>query len=188
MLFSFKGFWKFIHVFSTRSTSSPQAPLPRPPPPPRPPLLPPPFEPPPAPLPAPILPPLPYFFNNSKDKWMRSGDWKVGFQTLRIKILQLFLPLCSQDLKQFIQLDSDEIPNSLRQLSKITKSIESIASVTRALAVGILRGYKVGARESDPHDSFSDHALDKLLSPAGSLRLAYASSFSLPECSQSMHE
>ncbi|KAL8266194.1 hypothetical protein R6Q59_003538 [Mikania micrantha] len=77
----------------------------------------------------------------------------------------------SKDLKQFIQSDSDEIPNSLRQLSKITRSnefSESIVSVTRAITVGILRGYRVGARKSDLHDSFSERALDKLLSPAGS--------------------
>ncbi|KAK9053281.1 hypothetical protein SSX86_029914 [Deinandra increscens subsp. villosa] len=77
----------------------------------------------------------------------------------------------SKDLKEFIQSDSDEIPNSLRQLSKITKSnefSESIVSVTRALTLGILRGYRVGARKGDLNNSFSDRALDKLFSPAGS--------------------
>ncbi|XP_071702864.1 protein PHLOEM PROTEIN 2-LIKE A10-like [Rutidosis leptorrhynchoides] len=77
----------------------------------------------------------------------------------------------SKDLKEFIQSDSDEIPNSLRQLSKITRSdevSESIVSVTRALTVGILRGYnKVGARKVDSGNSFADRALDKLFSPAG---------------------
>ncbi|KAK1439038.1 hypothetical protein QVD17_04853 [Tagetes erecta] len=76
----------------------------------------------------------------------------------------------SKDLKEFIQSDSDEIPNSLRQLSKITRSnevSESIVSVTRALTVGILRGYRVGARKSDPANGFSDRALDKLFSPDG---------------------
>ncbi|KAK9064904.1 hypothetical protein SSX86_016286 [Deinandra increscens subsp. villosa] len=77
----------------------------------------------------------------------------------------------SKDLKEFIQSDSDEIPNSLRQLSKITKSdefSESTVSVTRALTIGILRGYKVGVRKGDITNSFPDRALDKLLSPAGS--------------------
>ncbi|KAI3713001.1 hypothetical protein L1987_71571 [Smallanthus sonchifolius] len=77
----------------------------------------------------------------------------------------------SKDLKEFIQSDSDEIPNSLRQLSKITKSnevSESIVSVTRSLTVGILRGYRVGARKVDPANSFADRALDKLFTPAGS--------------------
>ncbi|KAI3699519.1 hypothetical protein L2E82_43894 [Cichorium intybus] len=77
----------------------------------------------------------------------------------------------SKDLKEFIQSDSDEIPNSLKQLSKITRSdevSESIVTVTRALTVGILRGYKVGAGKSDPGNDFSDRALDKLFSPAGS--------------------
>ncbi|CAH1413390.1 unnamed protein product [Lactuca virosa] len=77
----------------------------------------------------------------------------------------------SKDLKEFIQSDSDEIPNSLKQLSKITRSdevSESIITVTRALTVGILRGYKVGERKSDPGNSFSDRALDKIFSPSGS--------------------
>ncbi|CAI9260038.1 unnamed protein product [Lactuca saligna] len=77
----------------------------------------------------------------------------------------------SKDLKEFIQSDSDEIPNSLKQLSKITRSdevSESIITVTRALTVGIIRGYKVGESKSDPGNSFSDRALDKLFSPSGS--------------------
>lgn len=77
----------------------------------------------------------------------------------------------SKDLKEFIRSDSDEIPNSLRQLSKLTRSDEfsdSIVSVTRALTVGISRGYKVGARKGDRGYSFADKALDKLFSPAGS--------------------
>lgn len=81
------------------------------------------------------------------------------------------LGVVSKDLKEFIQSDSDEIPKSLKQLSKITRSdevSESIITVTRALTVGILRGYKVGAKKGVPGDSFSDRALDKLFSPAGS--------------------
>ncbi|KAK1423437.1 hypothetical protein QVD17_18740 [Tagetes erecta] len=77
----------------------------------------------------------------------------------------------SKDLKEFIQSDSDEVPNSLRQLSKVIRSdefSESIVSVTRALSVGILRGYRVGARRGDSGNGFSDRALDKLFSPAGS--------------------
>ncbi|KAL4568794.1 hypothetical protein LXL04_024410 [Taraxacum kok-saghyz] len=77
----------------------------------------------------------------------------------------------SKDLKEFIQSDSDEVPNSLKQLSKITRSdevSESIITITRALTVGILRGYKVGATKTDPGNTFPDRALDKLFSPAGS--------------------
>ncbi|XP_071693768.1 protein PHLOEM PROTEIN 2-LIKE A10-like [Rutidosis leptorrhynchoides] len=79
--------------------------------------------------------------------------------------------IISKDLKVFIQSDSDEIPNSLRQLSKITTSdevSESIVSVTRSLTVGILRGYtRVGAKKGDSGNSFADKALDRLFSAAG---------------------
>lgn len=81
------------------------------------------------------------------------------------------LAVVSKDLKEFIQSDSDEIPNSLKQLSKITRSdevSESIVSVTRALTVGILRGYRVGARKGDPANSFANRALDKLFAPSSS--------------------
>lgn len=77
----------------------------------------------------------------------------------------------SKDLKEFIKSDSNEIPNSLRQLSKIMRSdevSESIVHVTRAFTVGILRGYRVGVRKGDPGNSLPDRALDKLFSPAGS--------------------
>ncbi|KAI3824161.1 hypothetical protein L1987_05610 [Smallanthus sonchifolius] len=77
----------------------------------------------------------------------------------------------SKDLKEFIQSDSDEIPNSLRQLLKITRSdevSESIVSVTCVLTVGILRGYRVGVRKGDLSNSFSDKSLDKLFSLPGS--------------------
>lgn len=78
----------------------------------------------------------------------------------------------SKDLKEFIQSDSDQIPTSIKQVFKITKSDEfsdSVVRVTKALTVGVLRGYRVENVKGDSGGSgFSDRALDKLLSPAGS--------------------
>ncbi|PWA61184.1 BSD-like protein [Artemisia annua] len=77
----------------------------------------------------------------------------------------------SKDLKDFIQSDSDQIPTSLKQLFKITKSdefTESVVKVTTALTVGFLRGYRVEGRKDDSGISFSERAFEKLFSPAGS--------------------
>nr|XP_043606486.1 protein PHLOEM PROTEIN 2-LIKE A10-like [Erigeron canadensis] len=82
------------------------------------------------------------------------------------------ISIVSKDLKEFIQSDSDEIPNSLKQLSKISRSDEvcdSIVSVTRALTVGILKGYnRVGPRKGDNGVGLTDKVLEKVFSPAGS--------------------
>nr|GEY89337.1 protein phloem protein 2-like A10 [Tanacetum cinerariifolium] len=79
--------------------------------------------------------------------------------------------IVSKDLKEFIKSESDEIPNSLKQLSKITRSeevCESIVCVSRALTLGILRGHRAGVRRGESGNGFADRALDKLFSPAGS--------------------
>ncbi|KAL3526908.1 hypothetical protein ACH5RR_011564 [Cinchona calisaya] len=89
----------------------------------------------------------------------------------------------SKDLKEFLQSDSDQIPRSLKQISKITRSdeiSESLMRITSALTVGILRGNrqeklsnrqeklrKNGGSMSTKSD-FSDRVLDKLFSDAGS--------------------
>ncbi|XP_068654990.1 protein PHLOEM PROTEIN 2-LIKE A10-like [Aristolochia californica] len=81
----------------------------------------------------------------------------------------------SRDLKQFLQSDSDEIPNSLRQISKIARSnefSESVVRVTEAFTVGILRGYRIsatsGVQESRGSSSFTDQVLERFFSTAGS--------------------
>lgn len=80
----------------------------------------------------------------------------------------------SKDLKEFVQSDSDQIPNSVRQVSKVTRSeefSESVVKVTRALTVGISKGYRSGMRKDDGMSvnlSFLDQVSDKLFSTAGS--------------------
>lgn len=81
--------------------------------------------------------------------------------------------IVSRDVKDFLQSDSDEIPNSLKQISKIARSqqlSESLVSVTRAVTVGVLRGYqsmnRTGADQTG--STVVDRVLDKMLTPAGS--------------------
>lgn len=84
------------------------------------------------------------------------------------------MTIVTKDLKEFLNSDSDEIPNSLKQLSKIARSEEfsdSVARVCQSMTVGILRGYKVenSANEIDKtgNSSFPDKLLDKMMSSAG---------------------
>ncbi|PPD84927.1 hypothetical protein GOBAR_DD18148 [Gossypium barbadense] len=79
----------------------------------------------------------------------------------------------SNDLNGFLQSELDQIPNSLKQVSKITRSNEfsqSIARVTQGLTVGILRGSHSEARSGDTLNAKSssmDQVMDKLFTEAG---------------------
>lgn len=84
------------------------------------------------------------------------------------------ITLVSRDLKEFLNSDSDEIPNSLKQLSKIARSEEfsdSVICVSRAMTVGISRGYNVENHGTEVKDvrnsSYPDRIMDKLMSGDG---------------------
>lgn len=81
----------------------------------------------------------------------------------------------SRDMKEFLQSDSDQLPNSLKQISKITLSREfsdSLVSVTQALTLGVLRSYQsmnnTDRNETSDGSSLVDRVVDKLFAPAGS--------------------
>lgn len=83
--------------------------------------------------------------------------------------------IVSKDLKEFISSDSDHIPRSLKQISKIAKSDEfsqSIVKVTSALTVGVVRGYQQETAENGvsgaANSGLFDQVLDKLFTDAGS--------------------
>ncbi|XP_004511810.1 protein PHLOEM PROTEIN 2-LIKE A10-like [Cicer arietinum] len=85
--------------------------------------------------------------------------------------------IVTKDLNYFLQSDSDQVPNSLNQISKITRSepfSDSLVSITRAVIVGVLNGYQ-SVNRTDENQTGSgsdstglDRVLDKLFTQAGS--------------------
>ncbi|XP_057430775.1 protein PHLOEM PROTEIN 2-LIKE A10-like [Lotus japonicus] len=78
--------------------------------------------------------------------------------------------LLSHDLNHFLTSDSDEIPNSLKQLSKIAASkefLETLSRVSESVTLGIVLGCKSQFNSSGEGSSFSDKVAEKLMSKAG---------------------
>ncbi|EOA35258.1 hypothetical protein CARUB_v10020427mg [Capsella rubella] len=80
------------------------------------------------------------------------------------------ISIVSKDLKQFLDSDSDEIPNSLKQLSKITKSKEftdSLARVSEAVAIGVFRGYNSVQESENVVKELDSSLVDRVFSEEG---------------------
>ncbi|KAL0797598.1 hypothetical protein Bca101_052772 [Brassica carinata] len=78
------------------------------------------------------------------------------------------MTIVSRDLKEFLASDSDEIPNSFRQIAKIAKSNEfadSLSRVSQAVTIGVSRGYKSESCVDSGEGGSS--VIDKVFSKAG---------------------
>ncbi|KAK4260210.1 hypothetical protein QN277_003356 [Acacia crassicarpa] len=80
----------------------------------------------------------------------------------------------SRDMKEFLQSDSDQLPNSLKQISKITRSREfsdSLVNFTQALTLGVLRSSQsmnnTDRNQTSYSSSLVDRLVDKLFAPSG---------------------
>ncbi|CAN8305674.1 unnamed protein product [Cochlearia groenlandica] len=87
------------------------------------------------------------------------------------------MTIVSRDLTKFLTSDSNEIPNSLKQISKIAKSNEfsdSISSLSQAVTIGLFRGYNDSYSSNNNNvvessdSSVVDKVIDKVLSESGS--------------------
>ncbi|KAG8081378.1 hypothetical protein GUJ93_ZPchr0007g3630 [Zizania palustris] len=88
----------------------------------------------------------------------------------------------ASDLAAFLLSDSDALPPTVKQLSKLASSPEASASASAlsgALTAGVLRGYAASSGPvSGDEVAFSDRLIDRLLSPSGErLSSAVAGSF-----------
>lgn len=75
----------------------------------------------------------------------------------------------TKDLSEFLRSDSDQIPNSFKQISKIAKSDElnsSLIRFTQAITIGLLKGLDSGNNQSG--SGFTDRVMDKLFTKSGS--------------------
>ncbi|KAG2263511.1 hypothetical protein Bca4012_014582 [Brassica carinata] len=73
----------------------------------------------------------------------------------------------AKDLTEFLRSDSDQIPNSFKQISKLAKSDElnsSLIGLTQAVTVGLLRG---SGDDDESGSGFADRVMDKLSTKAG---------------------
>nr|VDD39514.1 unnamed protein product [Brassica oleracea] len=110
------------------------------------------------------------------------GAFKVYHSQKRKRISKLFalllnlveaashsaeaVSVIAKDLTEFLRSDSDQIPNSFKQISKLAKSDElnsSVIGLTQAVTVGLLRG----SGNDDSGSGFTDRVMDKLFTKPG---------------------
>ncbi|CAI8589012.1 unnamed protein product [Vicia faba] len=66
--------------------------------------------------------------------------------------------IVTKDVNDFLQSDSDRVPNSLNQISKLSASkqfSDSLVSIMTSVTVGVLRGYQTVNRSDEIHPSGS---------------------------------
>ena len=85
------------------------------------------------------------------------------------------ISVVSREMKDFLQSNADQVPNSIKQISKITGSDEfshSLMSITQALTGGVLRGCHSMNRsdrdQTSAGSSLAERVVDKMFTPAGS--------------------